>query len=274
MKKARQTSPKSRTPRSKTASGPTQWEICKQLAQHFGVAPQSVKSWFASGCPQDFAQAVEWKTRRDADRALRSVSGRPNKLLKVIEGKAEAAQADDYMSLSELSDTFAEAVALVVELRQAGLTTTRLAEITGFSTPVIRRIIHEHPALQPKKQAATGWTIARQLAVDKLIDLLSSETAAQKMSVMQLASVAGIASDKIRDLETATTPPIINIKARIDAMSYEELINSIPKLPAIEGEFTSSPMPSLPASAPSSTPRLSGDESTSEEADIEGEGDE
>jgi hypothetical protein len=157
-----------------------------------------------------------------------------------------------------------------VELRQVGITTGRLAEITGFSTPVIRRIIHEHPALQPKKQAATGWTIARQLAVDKLIDLLSSETAAQKMSVMQLASVAGIASDKLRDMETAPEQ-VINIKAKIEAMTYEQLINSIPKLPTIEGEFTSSPMPPLPASTPSSTPRPSGEEFTSEEADIEGD---
>jgi hypothetical protein len=242
MKKTSQTSPKPRTSRTKKQSGPTQWEICKQLAQHFKVAPQSVKSWFASGCPQVFDQAVEWKTRRESDRALRSVSGRPSRLIKVLEGKAEAAQADDYMSIAELSATFAEAVGLVVELRQAGLTTTRLAEITGFSTPVIKRVCHEHPDLRPKKQAATGWTLARSLAVDRLIDLLDSEEAAKKMSVMQLASVAGIASDKLRDLEQPTESPVINIKARIDALTFEELINSIPKKSdAIDAEYEFEP---------------------------------
>jgi hypothetical protein len=242
MKKPSKISSKPGTSRTKKQSGPTQWDICKQLAQHFEVAPQSVKSWFASGCPQVFDEAVQWKVRRDADRAIRSVSGRPNRLLKVIEGKAEAAQADDYMSIAELSETFAEAVSLVVELRQAGLTTTRLAEITGFSTPVIKRVCHEHPDLRPKKQASAGWTLARSLAVDRLIDLLDSEEAAKKMSVMQLASVAGIASDKLRDLEQPSESPTINIRAKIEALSFEELINSIPKqVDAIDGEFSFEP---------------------------------
>jgi hypothetical protein len=238
MKKPSKISSKPGTSRTKKQSGPTQWDICKQLAQHFKVAPQSVKSWFASGCPADFDAAVRWKTQRDADRAIRSVSGRPNRLLKVIEGKTEAAQADDYMSLAELSATFAEAVGLVVELRQAGLTTTRLAEITGFSTPVIKRVCHEHPDLRPKKQASTGWTLARSLAVDRLIDLLDSEESAKKMSVMQLASVAGIASDKLRDLEQPSESPTINIRAKIEALSFEELIASIPKqVDAIDAEY-------------------------------------
>jgi predicted Fe-S protein YdhL (DUF1289 family) len=242
MKKPSQTSPKPRASRTKKPSGPTQWEICKQLAQHFEVAPQSVKSWFASGCPRVFDEAVQWKTQRDADRAIRSVSGRPNRLLKVIEGKTEAAQADDLMPLSELSETFGEAVSLVVELRKAGITTTRLAEITGFSTPVIKRVCHEHPDLRPKKQAAVSWSLARSLAVDRLIDALDSEESSRKMSASQLAVVAGVCSDKLRDLEQPTESSVINIRAKIEALSFEELINSIPKqADTIDGEFSFEP---------------------------------
>ncbi len=244
-----------KTPRAKTASAPTQWELCKRLAVHFKVSAHSCKGWFASGCPRDFDAAVEWKTRRDADRSIRGVSGSQNRLIKVIEGKAKAADADDLMPLSELSETFAEAVSLVVELRQAGLTTTRLAEITGFSRPVIKRICFEHPALQAKAQATTGWTLARALAVDRLIDALDSEESAKKLSGPQLATIAGIASDKLRDLEPPTSPEsiAIKIKAQIDCMSFEELINSIPKTPAIEGEFTPAAAP-LPLPAPTSIP--------------------
>jgi hypothetical protein len=242
MKKTSKISSKPGTSRTKKQSGPTQWDICKQLAEHFKVAPQSVKSWFASGCPQVFDEAVQWKTQRDADRAIRSVSGRPNRLLKVIQGKTEAAQADDYMSIAELSATFAEAVGLVVELRQAGLTTTRLAEITGFSTPVIKRVCHEHPDLRPKKQAAVSWSLARSLAVDRLIDALDSEESSRKMSASQLAVVAGVCSDKLRDLEQPTESSVINIRAKIESLSFEELINSIPKqADAIDGEFTFEP---------------------------------
>lgn len=250
MKKRSKTSPKPRTPRAKTSPGPTQWELCKQLAKHFGVAPQSVKSWIASGCPQDFDSAVEWKTQRDADRSLRAVSGRPNKLLKVIEGKAAAAQADDYTPLSELSADFGEAVALVVELREAGLTTARLSQLTGFSRPVIKRICFEHPALQPKKQAITGWTIARSLAVDRLIDALESEETAKKLTGQQLAVIAGVASDKIRDLEPPPEQVTISLKAKIEAMSYEDLLNSIPsRNDTIDAEFEPmvSPAPALPS---------------------------
>ena len=242
MKKPSKISSKPGTSRTKKQSGPTQWDICKQLAQHFKVAPQSVKSWFASGCPRDFDQAVEWKTRRDADRSIRSVSGRPSRLIKVLEGKPEAAQADDLMPLSELSETFGEAVSLVVELRKAGITTSRLATITGFSTPVIKRLCHEHPDLRPKKQAATSWSLARSLAVDRLIDALDCEESAKKMSASQLAVVAGVCSDKLRDLEQPSESPVINIKARIDALSFEELINSIPKqVDAIDAEYEFEP---------------------------------
>jgi hypothetical protein len=242
MKKPSKISSKPGTSRTKKQSSPTQWDICKQLAQHFKVAPQSVKSWFASGCPQDFDKAVQWKTQRDADRAIRSVSGRPNRLLKVIEGKTEAAQADDLMPLSELSETFGEAVSLVVELRKAGITTSRLATITGFSTPVIKRLCHEHPDLRPKKQAAVSWSLARSLAVDRLIDALDSEESSRKMSASQLAVVAGVCSDKLRDLEQPTESSVINIKARIDALTFEELINSIPKKSdAIDAEYEFEP---------------------------------
>jgi hypothetical protein len=217
-----------------------------------------VKSWFASGCPQDFDQALEWKTRRDADRAIRAVSGRPNRLLKVIQAKSEAAQADDYMSIAELSETFAEAVGLVVELRQAGLTTTRLAEITGFSTPVIKRVCHEHPDLKPKRQAAVSWSLARSLAVDRLIDALDSEEASRKMSASQLAVVAGVCSDKLRDLEQPTESSVINIRAKIESLSFEELINSIPKqADTIDGEFSFEPAQLEDMSQECSPPRPS-----------------
>jgi hypothetical protein len=256
MKKPSQTSSKPRASLTKKQSGPTQWELCKQLAQHFKVAPQSVKSWFASGCPRDFDQAVEWKTRRDADRSIRSVSGRPNRLLKVIEGKTEAAQADDYMSIAELSETFGEAVSVVVELRKAGITTSRLATITGFSTPVIKRLCHEHPDLRPKKQAATSWTLARSLAVDRLIDALDCEESSRKMSASQLAVVAGVCSDKLRDLEQPTESSVINIRAKIESLSFEELINSIPKqADTIDGEFTFEPAQLEDMSRESSPPR-------------------
>ena len=242
MKKPSQTSPKPRASRAKKQSNPTQWELCKQLAAHFGVAAQSVKSWLASGCPKDFDAAVAWKVKREADRSIRAVSGRPNRLIKVLEGKVEAAQADDLMPLSELSETFAEAVNLVVELRKAGITTSRLATITGFSTPVIKRLCHEHPDLKPKRQAAVSWTLARSLAVDRLIDALDSEEASRKMSASQLAVVAGVCSDKLRDLEQPSESSVINIRAKIEALSFEELINSIPKKSdAIDAEYEFEP---------------------------------
>jgi hypothetical protein len=256
MKKTSQTSSKPRASRTKKQSNPTQWELCKQLAQHFEVAPQSVKSWFASGCPQVFDEAVAWKVKREADRSIRAVSGRPNRLIKVLEGKVEAAQADDLMPLSELSETFGEAVNLVVELRKAGITTTRLAEITGFSTPVIKRVCHEHPDLKPKRQAAVSWSLARSLAVDRLIDALDSEESSRKMSASQLAVVAGVCSDKLRDLEQPSESSVINIRAKIEALSFEELIDSIPKqADAIDGEFTFEPAQLEDMSRESSPPR-------------------
>jgi hypothetical protein len=50
--------------------------------------------------------------------------------------------------------------------------------------------------------------------------------------------VAGIASDKLRDLEQPQESPTINIRAKIEALSFEELINSIPKqVDAIDAEY-------------------------------------
>jgi len=231
MNNRRKMSPTARPPSAKQSpppGSPTQWVVAKPLAAHFSCSPNTAKQWFDSGCPQDFEAAVAWKVARDADRTIRGVSGRPNKLMKVIAGKAEAAQADDFMPLCELSESFREAVDLVVELRQAGITATRIAPITGFRPVVLRRIFSEDPRLQTRKQATTAWGIAREIAVDRLIDLLDSEEQAKKLTAMQLASVAGIASDKLKDMEPPPEQISVSIRAKIEAIPYEELLKMLP----------------------------------------------
>jgi hypothetical protein len=152
-------------------------------------------------------------------------------------------------------------------------TTRTIEERLGTAQVVVTRIIANHPRTKDKDKevSADKWKTIRRLAQDSVIDTFQDPEALRKLRPSDRILAAGIAHDKVKDSE-GPAQIAINIRAKIEAMSYEELIASIPKLPTIEGEFTAvetSPPPQTPSSKPHALPLKTDPESQQDDPDVE-----
>ena len=220
----------------------TPWQCAVRLAAHFNVAPETVLQWYDIGCPKTFDEAVEWKMTRIEDAKVRA--GNAPKA-KIDLAMAEAKQAPVEIDFAKLSTEMANLCDIVCDLYLAGLTTGQIRERLGCSAPVITRIITNHPRTKDKDKevSVSKWRTIRRLAQDSVLDTFSDPDQLAKLKPQDRILAAGIAHDKLKD--ESPQQLAIDIRAKIDAMSFEELIASIPKPKTIEGEFT--PLETSPA---------------------------
>jgi hypothetical protein len=218
-------------------------QVARQLMAEFQVCRRTVFNWFADGCPADFDGAVAWRCQRIAEESIRRPCGRePRALLGIDEASNLAAAEAETMNFQSLSDRYSNLVALVVEMRLAGVSTHRIAKAMGCGALVINRIVDNHPDTKEKDAALAkaSWGEIRRLSCDLLRERLADREASDKLKSSELALIAGISADKLaREAHVAELS--ISIHNKINSLSFEELINSIPK-PSIEGDFAFEPV--------------------------------
>ena len=222
----------------RSAKPETKHSIATKLATEFHVSVQTATQWFKAGCPMDYEEARQWKLQKRAEAPIKSEMGsRPNKLEKALE---QAAACEETLNWDAMSTQFRQMCDIVADFYLMGMTHSSINAKLGVRFPVISRIIANHPDTKDKESqiASSSWKDVRRLAVDALRDKLNDPTQVAKMKPAELNFVAGTAQDKVRDSEGGGQLTI-NINQRINALSFEELINSIPKqVDAIEGDFT------------------------------------
>ena len=219
----------------------TKHGIATRLAARFQVAIQTATQWFDAGCPVHYEDAVEWKLQRQAEAAIKAEQGRaPSRIEKALQ---QAKECEETVNWDAMSTDFRAMCDIVAEFYLMGMTVNAINTRLGVKIPVVMRIIANHPETKEKEGqvASAAWKDVRRLAVDALRDKLADPTQVGKMKPAELNFVAGTAQDKIRDSEGGSQLTI-NIEHKINGLSYEELINSLPpKSDTIEGEFTISP---------------------------------
>ena len=216
---------------------PTKNQIARKIMAHFQVCRRTAFNWFSDGCPADFDAAVQWRLQRIADEAVRRPCGpEPRGLIVFDETSQITASGAEELSFDSLSEKYANLVALVVELRLAGLPVRKISKATGLGDIVINRVIDSHPDTRSKDAALAkaGWGEIRRMSCDLLRERLAERDSSDRLKASELALIAGIAQDKLA--REASAEITFNIEHKINALSYEELINSIPK-PSYEGEF-------------------------------------
>ena len=222
---------------------PSKNQIARQLMAHFQVCRRTVFTWFADGCPADFDAAVQWRQQRIADEAVRRSCGPEPLALAAIDDAIDlAAEDSEMMSFANLSDRHARLVQLVVEMRLAGVSVHRISKAVGCGALVVNRIIDSHPDTREKDAtlAKAGWGEIRRLSCDLLRERLADRESSDRLKATELALIAGISADKLAR-EAAEAEITLTISQRINSLSYEQLINSIPK-PSIEGDFAFEPV--------------------------------
>jgi len=221
----------------RSAKPETKHSIATKLATEFQVSVQTATQWFDAGCPMDYEEAVQWKLQRRAQAAIKSEQGsQPNKLEKALQ---QAAACEETVNWDAMSTQFRAMCDIVAEFYLIGMTVNSINTKLGVAIPVINRIIANHPETKEKEaQARTNRLreIAR-LSSDALVDMLANPLQLAKMKPAELNFILGTAQDKLRDSEGGAQLTI-SIHNKINALSFEELINSIPKqVDAIDAEF-------------------------------------
>lgn len=225
-------------------------QLAIQLAAKLGKSIGTVRAWIKKGMPTDSMEsAIQWVETG----GLNIQRPEPAAIAAVKELQVSPPLIDNHAPLAELIETYPQSVQIAIALREAGATQSKICEATGFSQKIVTRICREHPDLAPREKelARKDWEDVRRMSLGRLKELLSDDEAAKKFKAAELATVAGISADKLKDESDTTTS--ISIRAKIMAMSYDELIAAINKpIDAIEAEFT----PALPSSqAPEFKPR-------------------
>jgi len=219
----------------------TKHGIATRLAARFQVAIQTATQWFDAGCPVHYEDAVEWKLQRQAEAAIKAEQGRaPSRIEKALQ---QAKECEETVNWDAMSTQFRQMCDIVAEFYLMGMTVSTIETRLGVRSPVISRIIANHPETKDKEGqvASAAWKDVRRLAVDAMRDKLNDKNQVSKMKAAELNFIAGTAQDKVRDSEGGSQLTI-NIEHKINGLSYEELINSLPKQQdAIEGEFTITP---------------------------------
>jgi len=242
----------------------TKHSIATKLATEFQVSVQTATQWFDAGCPMDYQEAVQWKLQKRAQAAIKSEQGsQPNKLEKALQ---QAAACEETVNWDAMSTQFRQMCDIVAEFFLLGMTVNSINTKLGVAIPVINRIIANHPDTKEKEaQARTNRLreIAR-LSSDALVDMLGNPTQLAKMKPAELNFILGTAQDKLRDSEGGAQLTI-SIHNKINSLSFEELIASIPKqVDAIDAEFEIETPSGTSSSAPAavSKPPLSLNKST------------
>jgi len=242
----------------------TKHSIATKLATEFQVSVQTATQWFDAGCPMDYQEAVQWKLQKRAQAAIKSEQGsQPNKLEKALQ---QAAACEETVNWDAMSTQFRQMCDIVAEFFLLGMTVNSINTKLGVAIPVINRIIANHPDTKEKEaQARTNRLreIAR-LSSDALVDMLGNPTQLAKMKPAELNFILGTAQDKLRDSEGGAQLTI-SIHNKINSLSFEELIASIPKqVDAIDAEFEIETPSGTSSSAPAavSKPQLSLNKST------------
>ena len=219
----------------------TRHGIATRLAARFQVAVQTAMQWFKAGCPEHYEDAVEWKLQRQAEAVIKAEQGRaPSRIEKALQ---QAKACEETVNWDAMSTQFRQMCDIVAEFYLMGMTVSTIETRLGVRSPVISRIIANHPDTKDKEGqvASAAWKDVRRLAVDAMRDKLNDKNQVSKMKAAELNFIAGTAQDKVRDSEGGSQLTI-NIEHKINGLSYDELINSLPKQQdAIEGEFIVTP---------------------------------
>jgi len=214
-------------------------QIAIQLAARLGKSIGTTRAWVKKGMPVDSLDAaIQWIETG----GLNIQRPEPAAIAAVKELQVSPPLIDNHAPLAELIETYPQSVKIAVALRESGATQSKICEATGFSQKLVTRICREHPDLAPREKdlARKDWEDVRRMSLGRLKELLADDEAAKKFKAAELATVAGISSDKLRDEPGPTTS--ISIRAKIEAMSYDELIAAITKpVDAIEAEFNPAP---------------------------------
>jgi len=226
----------------KPSKKPSKNQIARQLMAEFQVCRRTIFAWWSDGMPSDFDAAVAWRCQRIAEESVRRPCGpEPLALLAIDEASNLAAAEAETMSFQSLSDRYSNLVALVVEMRLAGVSVHRISKAVGCGALVVNRIVDNHPETRDKDGAIAkaGWSEIRRLSCDLLRERLADQEASAKLKCSELALIAGISADKLAR-ESNVAEITLSINQKINALSFEELINSIPK--EIEGDFAFEPV--------------------------------
>jgi hypothetical protein len=218
-------------------------ETARKLMAEFQVCRRTVFNWWSDGMPADFSGAVAWRCQRIAEESIRRPCGpEPLALLAIDEASNLAAAEAETMSFQSLSERYSNLVGLVVQMRLAGVSVHRISKAVGCGALVINRIVDNHPDTKEKDAALAkaSWGEIRRLSCDLLRERLADREASDKLKSSELALIAGISADKLAR-ESHVAELSISIHNKINALSFEELINSIPK-PSIEGDFAFEPV--------------------------------
>jgi hypothetical protein len=221
----------------KPSKKPSKNETARKLMAHFQVCRRSVFNWFADGCPPDFDGAVAWRCQRIAEESVRRPCGpEPLALLAIDEASNLAAAEAETMSFQSLSERYSNLVGLVVAMRLAGVSVHRISKAVGCGALVVNRIIDNHPETRDKDAsiAKAGWSEIRRLSCDLLRERLADRETSDKLKSSELVLIAGISADKLAR-ESNVAEITLSINQKINALSFEELINSIPR--EVEGDY-------------------------------------
>jgi len=226
----------------KTSKKPSKNQIARQLMAEFQVCRRTIFAWWSDGMPSDFDAAVAWRCQRIAEESIRRPCGpEPLALLAIDEASNLAAAEAETMSFQSLSERYSNLVGLVVAMRLAGVSVHRISKAVGCGALVVNRIIDNHPETRDKDAsiAKAGWSEIRRLSCDLLRERLADREASDKLKSSELVLIAGISADKLAR-ESNVAEITLSINQKINALSFEELINSIPK--EIEGDFAFEPV--------------------------------
>jgi hypothetical protein len=218
---------------------PSKNQIARQLMAEFQVCRRTVFNWWSDGCPPTFEDAVAWRCQRIAEESVRRPCGPEPLALVAIDEASNLAAADaEVMSFADLSDRHARLVQLVVEMRLAGVSVHRISKAVGCGALVINRIIDNHQDTRGKDAALakSGWSEIRRMSCDLLRERLADREASDRLKATELALIAGISADKLAR-EANEAEITLTITQKINSLTYEELINSIPKQVEAEFEF-------------------------------------
>jgi hypothetical protein len=221
----------------KPSKKPSKNQIARQLMAEFQVCRRSVFNWFADGCPADFDGAVVWRCQRIAEESIRRPCGpEPLGLIAIDQARDLASTDAEVMNFTDLSDRHAQLVELVAQMRLAGVSVHRISKAVGCGALVVNRIIDNHPETRDKDAsiAKAGWSEIRRLSCDLLRERLADRESSDRLKPSELALIAGISADKLAR-ESNVAEITLSINQKINALSFEELIRSIPR--EVEGDY-------------------------------------
>lgn len=220
-------------------------QIAIALSKEFRKSIRTCWSWFDRGCPETSIEDARAWAKTQPLRSPKEPEPEPEPFVD--------SGFDSTDSLETLATAHPKEIETILTMREHGIPQTKICDCTGWCQSLVSRILRTHPRTKEleRSNALADWKDIRRLATGRIKAIL--EDPSQKLRLSELGVVAGVATDKIKDDEA---PPInLSIRAKIEAMSYDELIKAIrssaevaPQI--IEGQIE--PLPRLvePEAAP------------------------